>query len=81
MSAKYTAGPWHQMKEVIYSDEQTIAHCTLFNSEANANLIASAPELKFYLEDLIEQIKQFPQVAKGINIALAEKAIAKSDGR
>ena len=49
--------------------------------EANAQLIAAAPELLHHLKDIIEQIKQFPQIKKGINTSYAQQAITKAEGK
>ena len=35
--------------------------------------------LLFYLKDLIEQVEQFPQIASGINMTYAKKAIQKAE--
>ena len=38
-------------------------------------------ELYFYLQDLIEQVEQFPEIAKGINMSHAKGALCKAHDR
>jgi len=44
----------------------------------NDQLIAAAPELLFQLEDILEQINDFPHLRTGVNMSEARKAIAKA---
>jgi hypothetical protein len=87
----HTPGPWYIAKQdsIIHIQSAAINEdnyvCGInfneINAIANAHLIASAPELLFYLKDLIEQVEQFPRIAKGINMTYAKNAIKRAEGK
>ena len=91
MKTEYTAGPWHadfqKISEVKADNGALIARCnkltSLTNLQANARLIAAAPELLEALEAMkssfhgVEWMEPLMQQAS----AMARAAIAKATGR
>jgi hypothetical protein len=45
MVDKFTPGPWEQVQTGIYADDVQVAYTVFQNKEANARLIAAAPDL------------------------------------
>ena len=82
---KYTPGLWKHDDTSIYSDKYEHDIATLYfehgepysleEFEANANLIAAAPELLEALEDIINANGMYEE-----RIVNAKKAIAKAKG-
>lgn len=88
--SKHTPGPWNQGhsdvgKEVVFLNGLTEPEKTLGPddtwidcvTEANARLIAAAPELLDALQRLLEQTRQYGHAPE---IEDAERAIAKATG-
>lgn len=84
--SKHTPGPWIwdiHGEEVVVANERLEPVASLpeqwDNQEANARLIAAAPELLTELQECVEYIKAHggPRSLVG----LAEKAIAKAKGQ
>jgi hypothetical protein len=93
--SKHTSGPWFEIggKQVMAqfnkitgrgTKNETVAYCdyawmTVEEREANARLIAAAPELLAALENIVAWMEQHhPEAAK--NIPQARAAIAKVRG-
>ena len=83
---KHTSGPWKLEKSsmgrtsrIISQDDLVIAECWNSEQEANARLIASAPEL---LEACKEALKEFNEMGYTPNYAdnMLREAIAKAEG-
>ncbi|HDS1569315.1 hypothetical protein [Stenotrophomonas maltophilia] len=99
MSSKHTPGPWETDRNNVHTGQiATIHHC-LNNDwvevwspnwpadeaeqEANARLIAAAPELLYVAElvdDVSDRIDHDPDSAFGQLVAAARAAIAKATG-
>ena len=81
---KFTPGPWlfssyKSGNSVIVTDgkEFDVATVNYPNRDANAHLIAAAPELYEALEELLIQTRQYGHEPE---IAMAEAALAKARG-
>ena len=53
MTHKHTAGPWTHKEGMLYAENDGATIANLYTTEANANLIAAAPELLEALEKWI----------------------------
>ena len=90
MTTKHTQGPWshetHSMGQVVVVTDAagtTIARMTLLSvkeNEANARLIAVAPEMLEALEAIVFQVVQGKVLERDACITQARAAIAKSKG-
>lgn len=100
---KHTPGPWNvqessrlsivsktriQVWNVDNEDHtQTVAGCVGANSEANARLIATAPELYEVGKMLLEKYEEFAGVYEGFALVTAQdvaklrQIVAKAEGR
>jgi len=87
---EYTSGNWRSFTDNangfgVTNGNTVIAiagETDLKENEANANLIASAPELLRTIKPLIARIKEMDSWAKGYDqIKEAENAIAKAEGK
>ena len=88
---KHTPGPWvaDLQTEQVYSEEGVIVY-ELGTNEADARLIAAAPDLLGSLEDCVSELELYanthhPKGADGardhmVKIMLARSAIAKARG-
>lgn len=89
--SKHTPGPWLQSSTVLVCDQEArvIANCTpmvdvpaiaipLKDVDANARLIAAAPELLAALEGFIAE---FGDKAVNANVQKARAALAKARGQ
>jgi hypothetical protein len=93
MISDFTPGPWKAVHTYFGTDEtqsQTIGYCsdhrnkqtrTLAESEANAKLIAAAPDQHACLVDLVQayELKMGPSAVK-LRIDRAKAVIAKAQG-
>jgi hypothetical protein len=91
--SKFTKGPWVRRKNEIgiidQSDTQSYGMMLVIarvdeydfkdDYEANANLIASAPDMYDALVNLMEYLET--DNMKNLNMNLARKALAKADGK
>lgn len=84
----HTAGPWHRFKdEINNSDGLTVARFVEFvpqyraESEANANLLAAAPDLLNACRAALPLVGSHPHTSSHTRFALLEDAIAKAEGR
>ena len=67
--SQHTLGPWHVQNDqnarlAVYAGEQSIAYCGMSNNttEANARLIAAAPDLLAALHSILEHSKEFGDI-------------------
>lgn len=85
-TAKHTAGQWKEGTGWIYAEDNGRTHvCTIPNypygdSEANAKLIAAAPDLLEVVELLIKIQDKHDSPINGILSTKARAAIAKAKG-
>ena len=86
MNAKHTPGPWKVSMNQIKSNYDTVAqvftHLVQGRNEANARLIASAPDLLEALEDCVAVMDRELAGLKVIQpeLSAARAAIAKATG-
>ncbi len=89
-SASFTPGPWHAMTDAVYSGSrgQNIVASTDVGTtnwggrNANARLIAAAPDLLHALRLCVQRIAH-PNLSPDANVVLerAVAALAKAEGR
>lgn len=81
-----TAGPWtygtHQGHTLVQTEEPAKTICNVYGNttdqkEANASLIAAAPDML----EALKHIRDHDNGLAAVTRALAEKAIAKAEGR
>ena len=90
MTTQHTPGPWkseqlrqHDHKIQIWGEDGLIAETSTLNSksQANARLIASAPELLKLLQEVVSAPPEGWSVQDGINLSeRCKDAIAKATG-
>jgi hypothetical protein len=90
MSTKHTPGPWEVRNEgssrwidIVQANTGEpwplpFAACKHFDQEANARLIAAAPDL---LEALVDLVAFYPLDSADANVTSARAAIAKATGQ
>ncbi len=90
--SKYTKGPWKCGEDAgiwagklkictlsYFQDKNNPLHVCVFKTEANARLIASAPELLEALKELYEAVDSCVELTPEI-LNIAKQAIAKAEG-
>lgn len=80
---KHTKGPWRQHGEIINSDEREIAIIPNFKSKkdnANARLIAAAPDLLEVAKMSLDAIKAMYGYQNSTLVEILEKVINKAEG-
>ena len=87
MTTKHTPGPWersHQSREVFGGGRHIASVHTAFGvweaNEANANLIAAAPDLLTALEAYLKDFDCVAADCRMLSCSLARAAIAKAKG-
>lgn len=90
MNTKHTSGPWtrgFQDNQTIYAGSKRIAsvQCDRTQWEANARLIASAPDMLAALESMVSEIKQHNAAQDRLGACIiwpssVDAAIAKAKG-
>ena len=86
---KHTLGPWTTKDRIVYKDNKRICECGVIfegnwkpwfeEQEANAHLIAAAPDMLFALKCIIEASINGENLAGPMNIG--REAIAKAEGK
>ena len=80
--AQHTAGHATHGQTAIYDEANGKDVAIVYDGDANARLIAAAPELLQALEDIITAIGPYHQDEVQLGIKrIAEAAIAKAEGR
>lgn len=85
-SASHTPGPWALDRSRIYGENMLVASVAYFRDtsleEANARLIAAAPDMLEALRLLADNIEAaFPGLKRMGPLVQARAAIAKAEGR
>lgn len=87
MTTKHTPGEWYiDADGNVSADDKTVAlvyrhnlHAVAGEDDANARLLAAAPEMLEALEALIERARQWPETFAA-EVQQAEKAVRKARG-